>query len=84
VDDDVKPIPRYKIGDLVRCMYDLYQYFYAVYSDDEYENTPIYGIIVDVDYAMYSEIFGYDVLYVVLCMDGIYRFFTEDEIYQIE
>mgnify|MGYP003678446922 CR=1 FL=1 len=50
------------------------------YGDDEYEYSAIYGIIVKIEYAMYSEIFGYEILYVVLGIDGKSRYFSEDEI----
>jgi len=80
--DDEKPTPRYEVGRLVRCIYDMYPYYgrLSPFSDDEYEYESIYGIIVEIEYAMYSEIFGYEILYVVLGVDGKYRYFAEDEI----
>ena len=49
------------------------------YEEDEYE-FDVVGIIVEVEYAMYSEIFGYEILYVVLCLDGMQRYFSEEEL----
>tara|TARA_R100000005_G_C4797874_1_gene91138 strand:+ start:110 stop:280 length:171 start_codon:yes stop_codon:yes gene_type:complete len=49
------------------------------YEDDDYE-FDVVGIIVEVEYAMYSEIFGYEILYVVLCLDGMHRYFSEEEL----
>lgn len=80
--DDKKPTPRYEVGHLVRCIYDMYPYYgrLSPFLDDEYEYESIYGIIVEVEYAMYSEMFGYEILYVVLGVDGKSRYFAEDEI----
>ena len=79
--DDNKPTPLYAVGTLVRCWYDLYPY-YGKLSPIEYdeEMSAIYGMIIEVEYAMYSEIFGYEILYVVLGLDGKYRYFAEDEV----
>ena len=76
-----KPSPRYSVGDLVRCSYEFYQYYYSVW--DLETAAPHYGVIVEIDFATYNEIFGYEILYVVLCLDGSQRFFTEEEIYKI-
>ena len=80
--DDQKPTPRYEVGCLVRCIYDMYPYHgrLSPYGDDDYEYVAIYGIIVEIENAMYSEIFGYEILYVVLGIDGKSRYFAEDEI----
>ena len=82
MDEPHKPTPRYRVGDLVSCAYDLYQFYRSsipYYDDDEY-GYDVVGIIVEVEYAMYSEIFGYEILYVVLCLDGLHRYFSEDEL----
>ena len=79
--EDDKPTPRYGVGDLVRCSYEFYQYHYSVF--DLESAVPHYGVVVDIDFATYTEIFGYEILYIVLCLDGAQRFFTEDEVYKI-
>ena len=73
--------PRYKIGDLVRCWYTFY--FYQYYKYDDLEDEPVYGIVIDIDYAEYDEELFDDIIYVVFCMDGIYRFFVEEEVYKV-
>jgi len=42
-----------------------------------------YGVIAEVDYARFGDIFGYEVLYLVLCTDGVTRYFTEYEVQKI-
>ncbi len=78
--DSELPTAKYKIGNLVSCRYTFYQYYYVWYDDEEPETT--YGIIVDIDYAVWSEkIYAdTDILYVVFCLDGVYRFFVEEEL----
>jgi len=60
----------------------MHQFYYSAYYDD-YEHHPRYGIIVEVDYAHYDSEWFYDIIYVVFCTDGEYRFFTEEEVYKI-
>ena len=74
-------LPRFKIGDLVRCWYTFYYYQY--YQYDDFDDSPVYGIVIDIDYAEYDEEIFDDIIYVVFCMDGIYRFFVEEEVYRI-
>jgi len=76
------PKPRYQVGDFVKCWYTLYQYYYY-YMDEEEDNQPVYGIIVEVDYAKYESDWFTDILYVVFCTDGMYRFFVEQEVWKI-
>lgn len=79
MDDSSKTDPRYSVGDLVACVYDLYYHYMSPMYDD-YEREPFIGIIVEVEYAMFSELFGYEIIYLVLCVDGIHRYFAEEEI----
>tara|TARA_B100000131_G_C17743136_1_gene461948 strand:- start:185 stop:346 length:162 start_codon:yes stop_codon:yes gene_type:complete len=51
--------------------------------DEEEDNQPVYGIIVEVDYAKYESDWFTDILYVVFCTDGMYRFFVEQEVWKI-
>lgn len=76
--DNEKPKARFTVGDLVRCRYTLYQFYYPNYSDD-YDEAPYHGVVVDVDLAEYEDWPG-EVIYVVYCTDGAYRFFVEEEL----
>lgn len=70
-------LPRYKIGDFVRCNYAFYDIYYF-YTESEYPYLPYYGIIIDLvwnDAWIQAE-----AVYKIYCMDGEYRFFLEDEI----
>jgi hypothetical protein len=85
VDGD-KICPRYQVGDLVKCWYYFYQYFYyPTYHNDDDDYTPFHGVIVDIDYAEYAHDYddNIEILYIVFCTDGSYRFFTEDEVFKI-
>lgn len=84
--DDEYPLPLLVVGDLVRCVYDLYHYYYPVpqsYSMAGDGESAKYGVIAEVDYARFGDIFGYEVLYLVLCTDGVTRYFTEYEVQKI-
>ena len=76
------PVPRYAVGDFVKCWYTWYQY-YHYYLEHEDDDKPVYGVIVDVDYAQYEEDWFHDIIYVVFCTDGIYRFFVQEEVWKI-
>jgi len=73
------------VGDLVRCVYDLYHYYYPIQNPSIYAEDHLakYGVIVEVDYAKFGDIFGYEVLYLVLCTDGFIRYFSEYEVEKI-
>jgi|TARA_R110000787_G_scaffold175296_1_gene287792 hypothetical protein len=73
-----KPKARFAIGDLVRCQYVLYQFYYPNYSDED-EESFYYGIIVNVDVAEYED-WTKEVTYLVYCTDGPCRFFVEEEL----
>jgi len=81
-DENYKPAARFKLGDLVSCAYDLYQYYRHMLPPDEDDEGQydVVGIVVEIEYAMYSEIFGYEILYVILCVDGKQRYFAEEEL----
>jgi hypothetical protein len=83
--DDEYPEPRLVVGDLVRCVYDLYHYYYPIPISNPYdEKSHIkYGVITDIDYAKFGDIFGYEIIYLVLCTDGVSRFYSEHEISKI-
>tara|TARA_Y100000593_G_C4241710_1_gene302480 strand:+ start:749 stop:985 length:237 start_codon:yes stop_codon:yes gene_type:complete len=70
--------PLYKIGDFVRCKYDFYDFYTYLYGEDEYVHLPFYGIIVDL--AWDDGWYDMEVVYKVYCMDGVERFFLEDEL----
>ncbi len=81
--DELNVIPRYKLGDFVRCVhiYYNYYYYYSYHSDEPSEGDFYHGIILDIDYACwdgYEE--DYEIIYVVYCTDGTKRFFSEDEV----
>ena len=72
--------PKYKIGDFVRCGYDLMDFYTYIYENDEddYLYFRFYGIVVDV--AWEETWLFYETVYKVYCIDGLYRFFLEDEV----
>ena len=83
--DDSYPKPALLIGDLVRCVYDLYPYYYPLqsYGHGAEDLSVKYGVILEIDYTKYGEIFGYETLYLIMCTDGITRYFTEYEVQKI-
>jgi hypothetical protein len=67
----------YKIGDLVKCIYDLFDYYEDFWDQLPQEGYPFYGIVIAVqDEFLHEEKHGYDKLYVVQCFDGHVRFFA--------
>jgi len=76
--DEELPTPQYKVGDFVRCSYSFYQYYYYYYDEDS--SVSIHGIVVDIEYAQYEGGWEPDIIYIVYCTDGVYRFFVEEEI----
>jgi len=73
-------VPKYKIGDFVQCAYDLYDFYAELYNDIE-DNPyfPFYGIIVNVTTVEEAWWHSVEPVYQVYCLDGIHRFFLEDE-----
>tara|TARA_B100000212_G_scaffold337070_1_gene311346 strand:+ start:896 stop:1159 length:264 start_codon:yes stop_codon:yes gene_type:complete len=85
--DEPTLYPRYKVGDLVRCLhvYYNYHYYYGWKYDQESESDEyFYGIVIDVDYACWD---GYEddfeIIYIIYCTDGVKRFFSEDEVQKL-
>ena len=80
------PVPRYALGDFVRCVhvYYNYHYYYGYHNEDHEPHNYYYGIIVDIDYASWGNYeIEHETLYIVHCTDGVRRFFTEDEVYKL-
>jgi len=75
------PKARYSVGDLVRCRYTFYQFYYPQH-EDEFDEPPYFGIVVEVDYAQYEDWPG-ETIYVVYCTDRSYRFFVEEELVKL-
>ena len=70
----------YKTGDLVKCIYDLFDYYEYFWDTEPHNGYPFYGIIIDIQSQfLYEEKYGYDKLYVVQCFDGHIRFFARWE-----
>ena len=70
----------YKIGDLVKCIYDLFDYHEYFWDQTSEGGYPFHGIIIDIQEDFINEEkYGYDKLYVVQCFDGNLRFFTHWE-----
>ena len=71
---------QFQIGDLVKCIYDLFEYYEYFWDDDPYDGYPFYGIVLEIQEGIqYEEQYGYDKLYIVQCFDGHVRFFTSWE-----
>jgi len=79
--DEYEPAARYAVGDLVRCRYTFYPFYYPYYEDD-FDEPPYYGIIVEVDIAEWNE-WPAEYIYVVYCTDHSYRFFVEEELFKL-
>ena len=70
----------YGLGDLVLCMYDLYE-GYAYFFEQPNEDYPFRGIIVEIqEHIEFANRFGYEELYIVRCFDGNERFFAHSEL----
>ena len=70
----------YKVGDLVKCIYDLFDYYEYFWDQMPQDGYPFYGIIIEIQHQFFNEKkIGYDRLYVVQCFDGHVRFFTHWE-----
>jgi hypothetical protein len=71
--------PRHKIGDFVKCSYSLIDFHFYLYGDeDSMPYFKYYGIVMDHTYdGWWDEM---EPVYKIYCMDGICRFFLEDEI----
>jgi hypothetical protein len=72
--------PRYKIGDLVKGYYDVVEYYYWYDDTNDYMVSTHTGVVVEVDYEIeYFE----DYVYTILCLDGVKRFFIENELVKL-
>jgi hypothetical protein len=78
-------IPKYKVGDFVRCSYELHDFYYYLYGDDDdsYPYFRFYGVIVDVVLNDEYWHFSTETVYHVYCLDRLYRFFLEDEVVRV-
>ncbi len=73
-------LPKYKVGDFVKCAYDFYDFYSYVYDEEDYAHFRFYGIIVDVILDDVTWWFTTETVYHIYCLDGIHRFFLEDEV----
>ena len=74
----------YQIGDLVKCLYDLFDHYEYFWDSMPHNGYPFYGIIIDIQREfLYEETYGYDKLYVVQCFDGHVRFFAYWEVWLV-
>ena len=71
------PAPKFEKGQLVRCYYDLHDFFYHVFGDEVGAPTLYHGIVIEVETE--EHFFG-ATLYEIYCTDGKYRYFLEEEI----
>ena len=71
--------PSFKIGDLVVGAYDFmeYLYFKSLYPDDVPEPPTYVGVVTHVDFQPY---YCGEWIYAVLSVDGLTRYFLDDEI----
>jgi len=68
---------NYNIGDLVKCIYDLFDYSEYFWNQAPQEGYPFYGIVIGIQEGMLDEdVWGYDTLYIVQCLDGPMRYFA--------
>jgi hypothetical protein len=63
----------------------MYHYYYPLqnYAMAAEDKRAKYGVVAEIDYAKYGDVYGHEVLYLVLCTDGITRYFTEYEVQKI-
>ena len=74
------PSSHFKIGDLVVCIYDLFDYYEYFFEQTPEQGYPFYGIVIDIqDQQLTKEQYGYDKIYTVRCFDGHMRFFVRWE-----
>jgi len=67
----------FRVGDLVRCIYDLYEYYEYLLDYEPSQGYPFHGIIIEIqeDFIL-PDLVGYERLYIVRCFDGHTRFFA--------
>jgi len=71
------PEQEFQIGDLVKCIYDLFNYYDYLFDYHPEHGYPFHGIVIGVQNNLtLEERVGYTKLYTVICFDGHTRFFT--------
>jgi len=71
------PPTNFKIGDLVVCVYDLFDYDEYFFDQTPECGYPFYGIIIHVQAEQLDkDRYGYDKIYSVRCFDRHIRFFV--------
>jgi hypothetical protein len=73
-------LPKYKIGDFVKCAYDFYDFYSYLYDEEDYVHFRFYGVVTDISQDEEGLSFLTETVYHVYCLDGLHRFFLEDEI----
>jgi len=71
------PSSKFEKGQLVRCHYDLHDFFYYVFGEEVGSAPLYYGIVIRVET---EDHFFDSALYEIYCTDGKYRYFLEEEI----
>jgi hypothetical protein len=71
---------RFPIGALVRCAYDFEMIFPINFGYDDIEKEYHYGIVVAYEPEQYDGFSNWYDFYVVLCFDGVKRYFADFEI----
>ena len=67
----------FKVGDLVKWAYDLFEYYEYIFDQEPESGYPFHGIVVGVQQdALQSDKYGYSRLYTVRCFDGHLRYFA--------
>tara|TARA_R110000824_G_scaffold136474_2_gene300130 strand:+ start:3074 stop:3319 length:246 start_codon:yes stop_codon:yes gene_type:complete len=74
---------KYKVGDFVRCAYDLYDFYAILYDEEDHPYFPFYGTIIHITSHSQDWWFFPGPVYQVYCLDGIHRFFLEDEMHLV-
>ena len=74
-----QPPITYKIGDLVKCVYDLFDHYEFYWDQEPQAGYPFCGIVIDTQEDFIVEDYGYDKLYAVQCFDGYVRLFAHWE-----
>lgn len=67
----------FKVGDLVRCAYDLFEYYEYIFDHEPESDYPFHGIVIGIQQdALQNDKYGYNRLYTVRCFDGHLRYFA--------
>ncbi len=71
--------PIYQVGDLVKCVYDLFDHYQYFWDQAPSHGYPFHGIIIGIQEGLLPDEsieLGYEKLYIVRCFDGHVRFFA--------